>query len=94
MRAKSINQQGFEAVIVGVVLLFVAVIGFAGFKVMSMNKSAETASSIPTTKVGAVPPIKTKSDLSKIDKALESSAIETDKNLDSKALDADLETLL
>jgi len=94
MRAKSFNQKGFEAVMVGVVLLFVAVVGFAGFKVMSMNKSAETASVVPATQVAAPATIKTKADLVKTDQALEASALETDKGLNSKALDADLETLL
>jgi len=94
MRVRTFNQKGFETVFVGVALLFVAVIGFAGFKVMTVNKSVDTAAVVPAEQNALPSTIKTQADLQKTDKALEASAVETDKSLDSTALDADLDTLL
>jgi len=94
MGIRTFNQKGFESVFVGVALLFVAVIGFAGYKVITTNKSADTASVVPAEQNAVPSAIKTEADLQKTDKALEASAVETDKSLDSTALDADLDTLL
>ena len=87
------NQAGFEAVGVIVAVLFVAVVGFAGLKVASMNKSTDAVqSSSASSEVPAT--IKTKADLAKTSKNLDASGSQLNSNLDDGSLDADLNTML
>ena len=93
MRTLRLNQKGFEPIAVIVIVLVIAVLGFAGYKVMNMNKSAESAQ--PATSQTAEPEaIKSEADLTNTSKALDESGSELDASLDDSALDADVNALL
>ena len=87
-----INQAGFEAVAIMVVVLVLGVVGFASYKVLQNGMPAVQQ---PTAAVTTEPDtIKSKSDLANTSKALDSSAAELDKDLDDSQLDADLNAVL
>jgi len=87
MRRHYINQAGFEAVGVLAVILVVAVIGFAGYKVMHMNKAADSQPGVPAK-------IQTKADLTQTGKSLDAASGQLDSNLDDGSLDADMNAML
>ena len=95
MKRTTLNQTGFEAVGIIVALLFVAIIGFAGYKVLNMNKSAasQDSSAISSQQVAVPAKLKTKADLSQTGKALDKSSSQLDTSLNDKSLDADLSTM-
>jgi heme/copper-type cytochrome/quinol oxidase subunit 2 len=86
------HQAGFEAVGVLVAILIVAVIGFAGFKVMHMNKAADSQQSASQPAVPAK--IQTKSDLSQTGKSLDAASGQLDSSLNDGSLDADMDAML
>ncbi len=95
MKTRLSNQAGFEVVGVIVAVLLVAVVALAGYKVVSMNKSADSvAQSTNTGQVAAPDKIRNKADLAKTEKALVSSDSQLDSSLDDKALDADVDSML
>lgn len=77
------NQRGFEVFSLIVVILVLAIIGFAGYKIYQ-RESADKSS--------ALPQIQTKSDLNKASDTLDSTPI--DESLDPNQLDSDIESLL
>lgn len=94
MRAK-LNQAGFEAVAVLVVLLVVAAVGFAGYKVLGSHKSADNSQQAAVTSTAKVPAtIKTKADLTATSKALDQSGAQLDNDLNGSSLNSDLNAML
>ncbi len=91
---RAIDQKGFEAVAIGVALLLASVVGFAGYKVMNMNKVADTAQTASTVQSVAPTTIKTKADLAKTTKALDTSSTQLNSKLDDTSLDSDLNATL
>jgi hypothetical protein len=87
------TQKGFEAIGVFLAVLVVAIIGFASYKVLTMNK---TADNLPATSAAATEPekIQSQSDLADTSKVLDSASSELDGNLNDGSLDADLNALL
>lgn len=94
MRVHKLNQSGFEAVGLILVVVVVAVIGFAGYTMMNLDKAADSSASVSTGQSSEPDSLKSQSDLKKTDAALEASGSELDQNLDDGSLDADLETML
>ncbi len=92
MRRHYINQAGFEAVGVLAVILVVAVIGFAGYKVMHMNKAADSQQQ--ASQPGVPAKIQTKADLTQTGKSLDAASGQLDSNLDDGSLDADMNAML
>lgn len=90
------NQKGFGVLGVAVALVFVGVVGFAGYKVVTMNKVADSqATTARTAQEVAVPEtIKTKADLTQTSKALDSSSTQLDNGLSESSLDADVDSML
>ena len=74
-------------------VLVLAVVGFAGFRIMKNQDANVTESTVPTPKAAAVPAkITSKAQAHQAGKALDAEAI--DKTLDSSALDSDLKSVL
>jgi hypothetical protein len=92
MKRIHFNQKGFEAVALIVVVLVVAVIGFATYKFINLtDKEASTTQSASTV----VPEtLETSADLSAAGKALDSDGSELDALLNDSSLDADINALL
>ncbi len=88
------NQAGFEVVGVFIAILFLAVAGFAGFKVMEMNKSAVDLPSSAVTRTSVPSTIESQADLTAASKSLDQSGSQLDSNLNDGSLDADVNTLL
>lgn len=86
------NQAGIGHVIAVLVFVFVAVIGFAGYTVVSKNAASqpEVATVAPQTDNT----IRTKADLQKVDQTLTEADAQLDTQLDDSALDADLDSVL
>lgn len=84
------SQTGIGHVLVVLVILFVAVAGFAGYTVWQAGQKADTASQsdVPSTA------IKTKADLQNASKLLDTTATQLDKDLDASVLDSDIDQLL
>lgn len=96
MRAKQFPQAGFGHIVLLMLVLVVAVIGFAGYKVASTG-TAKTASAPSTsaTAVSTIPAsIDTAADLAQTGKALDSSATQAESSLDDSGLDADIDAVL
>ena len=90
----STNQKGSSHLVVLLLVVLVAVVGFAGYRVMK-NQDASVASTANESTVAAstVPAkIKTKPQAQQASKALDAEAI--DKTLDSTQLDSDLNSVL
>jgi hypothetical protein len=94
MKASNLNQKGFGHIAVLFVLVFVAVVGFAGYKVFTMNKSADTTVSSVVANPTVPSRISTKADLTATAKALDSSSSQVDSNLNDGALNSDLNDML
>lgn len=86
------NQNGFEAVGILLVVVVVAIIGFASFKVLTLNKTVDP----PATSAAVSEPdsIESDGDLSDTSKSLDSASSELDTSLNDEALNADLDALL
>jgi hypothetical protein len=94
MRLPRINQAGFEAVTVIVVVLFIAIIGFAGYKVMNLNDPAEPTSSQDSGTTAEPDTIQSQSDLNGTSKSLHASEAQLDRDLQDSSLDSDINTML
>ena len=86
------SQKGFEAIGVLLVVVVVAIIGFASYKVLTMNKAADS----PATSAAASEPEKIESnqDLADTSKVLDSASTELDTSLNDASLNSDLNALL
>lgn len=83
------NQQGIGHVVALLVLVVVAAVAFAGWRVMSANNTADTA----TQTASKTPPVlKTKADVTKAANELDATAVDSTVNPDS--LDSDINSLL
>lgn len=89
-----LNQFGVGHIAAVFVLVFLAVVGFAGYKVWSLNRPvADTVSSVSAKPV--VPAkINSKADLGKAAKALDSSSGDVNNNLNDNSLNSDLNDML
>lgn len=88
-----INHAGIAHLAAIAVVLLLGVVGFAGYKVVSMNKAADSASSVVADS-SAPESITTKADLAQTEKALENTSAGLDSGLNDSALDADLNDML
>lgn len=92
MKAR-LNSRGIGHLALVFVLLFVAVVGFAGYKVMTKNSADSTVNSTaPTTLVPKK--ISNKASLTQAGKALDNSSSDVNSNLNDKALDPGLNDML
>lgn len=92
-------QAGVGHVAVVFVLVFLAVAGFAGYKVVTMNSSQKSsvATGLPTkalTNAEAPAQIKSKSDLVLTAKALDTQSSQVDSSLNDNGLNQDLNDML
>lgn len=93
MKTRIMNQKGFGHVVIIFVVLFVAVAGLAGYKVMTMhNSDSSNGSAAAVPKVPAT--ITSKADLTAAAKALDSAGVQLNSSLDDSALNSDLNDLL
>lgn len=89
------NQTGFGHVAAVGIVLFLAVAGFAGYKVVTMNRNAAVTPSTQTAASSSTPTsIHSKADLSQAGKALDSSSAQVNSSLNDGALDSDLNDML
>lgn len=93
MKSLMNGQKGFSHIIVIFGIVFLAVVGLAGYKVMDMNKNADSAA-INTAQVAVPEKINSKADLDATSKSLDNSASELDAGLADESLDADLNDML
>lgn len=92
---RSLNQKGFEPISLILIVVLIAVVAFAGYKVVTMNRTADSAATTSTgQEAGAPEKINNKEDLEQTDKALNESDAELDKNLNDEQLDADVDSML
>ena len=85
------DQQGFELVTVAVIIVVVALVAFAGFRInanRTKKNSTQTASQEPSVPAS----IKSQADLQKASDALD--AQQPDKQLDTSTLDKNITDLL
>jgi hypothetical protein len=95
MKTRQSLQAGFGHVAVVFLIVFVAVVGFAGYKVMSSNSSKQDASVAVPVAASTVPAqIKTKADLVQTAKVLDNSSSSVDSTLNDTALSSDLNDML
>lgn len=85
-------ESGSHLVALALVVVFVAVAGFAGYKVWqmqqaSLNNSATTAATVPAK-------ITNTADLTQASKVLDQASTQVNTNLDDSSLNADLNALL
>ena len=89
MKSLRSNQQGIGHVVALLVLVLVAAVAFAGWRVMNANKTsdttAQTASQTPSV-------LKTKADVTKAANELDATSVDSTVNPDS--LDSDINSLL
>lgn len=86
------NQDGAGHVAAVLVVVLVAVVGFAGFRVYSNGKT--TNKSATQTAVPAAATRVTKTDVTKAGESLDDELTQADVQLDASQLDADLDALL
>lgn len=89
-----LNQSGVGHVVAVGVVLFLLVAGFAGYKIITMNRStnAPVGAAATTAKVPAK--ISSKADLVQASKALDNSSSDVNSGLNDSSLDADLNDML
>lgn len=93
MKTMKLNQSGFGHLAVLFLLVFFAVAGFAGYKVVTMNKASNAASSVVLApKVPAH--ITTKADLTATVKALDAASGQVNGSLNDNTLNGDLNDML
>ncbi|HSH18390.1 MAG TPA: hypothetical protein VK978_03325 [Candidatus Saccharimonadales bacterium] len=88
-----LNQRGVAHLALVFVILFFAVAGFAGYKIMAGNKPAvsETAASTSAEQAGGA--ITSQADVAAAEERL-NSAQDIDSGLDASSLDADVNDML
>jgi hypothetical protein len=88
-----LNQAGVGHIAAVFVIVFLGVAGFAGYKVVTMNKAASTTSTV-TFSPKVPKTITSKADLAQAGKALDSTSAQVDSSLNDNSLNADLNDLL
>lgn len=88
------NQAGSSHLVVVLLVAVLAVVGFAGYRVMqNQNATSQVASTSPVATTATVPAkINNKTQAQQAGKALDAEQI--DSTLDSAALDSDLNSIL
>lgn len=94
MKTRSFNANGFGHVALVFVVLFLAVVGFAGYKVVTANRSVATTPPAKTAATAVPAAINSKADLVQISKVLDSSSAQVDSSLNDNALNSDLNDML
>lgn len=87
-----LNSQGASHIVLVALVAVLAVVGFAGYKVLGNNSKDNASTQAQTESVTAPDKIKTKADLQQSAKSLDNADV--DKSLDSTQLDSDLNDLL
>ena len=90
MKTIRLNQKGIGHIAALLVLVVVAAVAFAGWRVMNANKTSDTATQTASSTVPAV--LKTKADVTKAANELDATNVDSTVNPDS--LDGDINTLL
>lgn len=88
------DQRGASHIVALIVVVLVAVVGFAGYRVMNAQKNVASNSSTNSSQKSVATPtrIQSKEDVTQASKSLDSDQI--DSTLDTTSLDADLNSLL
>lgn len=97
MKKLTYTQAGFGHIAVVFLVLFVAVVGFAGYKVATMNKTASPEKSVAAQQnTSATVPahIESKADLQAAAHALDDAGSNLDSSLGSDSLSADMNAML
>ena len=89
---KRSSQSGSHVVALVLVVLFVAVAGFAGYKVWQMQQSAASSDTAAAVQVPAK--ITNTADLTQASKALDQASAQVSTSLDDGGLNSDLNDLL
>jgi uncharacterized protein HemX len=87
------NQSGFGHVVLLVLLVAVAVIGFAGYRVWTARNSSTTDTSVSSA-IKVPTTITSKADLIQTSKSLDASAVQLNNSLDASVLDSDVNSML
>jgi hypothetical protein len=87
-----LNTQGASHVVLIALVAVLAVVGFAGYKVLGGNSKQSASTQTQSQAVTTPDKIKTKADLQQSAKSLDAADVE--KSLDSTQLDTDLNDLL
>jgi hypothetical protein len=88
MKTTKLPQAGIGHIAIVFAVVFVAVVGFAGWQVFSSNKNASVADKASTASAQVPDKIQTKADLVQTSKALDSSSTNVNSNLNDNALNA------
>lgn len=91
---KRSSQAGSHVIALALFVVFVAVVGFAGYKVWSMQQAAAPASSSTAANATMPSKITNTASLQQAASALDASAAQVNTNLDDSTLSADLNALL
>jgi predicted negative regulator of RcsB-dependent stress response len=94
MKTTKHPQAGIGHIAIVFAVVFLAVVGFAGWQVFSSNKNASVGDKASTASVQVPNKIQTKADLVQTSKALDSSSTNVNSNLNDNALNADLNDML
>ncbi len=88
------NQDGFGAIELFVVAIFVTLIAFMGYRFLNSNKSSTASSktNITATQIAVPKKISSKADANTASKALDQSSV--DSQLDPNQLDSSIKSLL
>ena len=89
-----LNNQGVGHMVMLGLVLVVAVVGFAGYYVMSANNNATKENSADVASDNNANGIKTQADLEQAGAELDTAAAQLDKDLDTSVLDSDIDQLL
>lgn len=86
------NQHGSSHIVISLLVVAFAVIGFAGYRVMGSKKTTKSTPVVSQTPATEIPAkITSKAEVKQADTALNAEQI--DKSLDSSQLDADISAL-
>ena len=89
---KRLNQTGLHIVAIGLVVLVLGVVGFAGYTVSQHNKKANTTA---TSKALLAPKaIQTKADLNAAAQSLDDISTDLNNSVDGNTLDSSIDDLL
>ena len=87
-----LNNQGVGHMVMLGLVLVVAVVGFAGYYVMSANNNATKENSADVASDNNANGIRTQADLEQAGAELDTAAAQLDKDLDTSVLDSDMLT--
>jgi hypothetical protein len=91
---KKFSQAGFSHHLIIGLIVFLAIVGFAGYKVVTMNRTATPTSSTAADSKVASDTLKTQADLTATGKELDADSDDINSSLNDTQLDADLNAML